>query len=171
MPTIYHKEGLIDRFEEVVLPERYFYAPTTSPVSISTYASDTAPEPGCANIEMDVMYKSGNKERVIHYFPGDIIPGQVYYLPDGTQLPIVNYTPTGGSLSTSFAAGHIKQKTSNAIICKIVAKDSLPFMSGFEVGTSFVNAKSLTQNHYITFSHNTLQYLHGKPWVTIQQQG
>lgn len=171
MPNIYHQAGLIDRFEEVVLPERYFYAPTTSPVSISTYASETTPDFACANIEMDVLYgDKGYKERVVHYFPGDIIPREVLYLADGMMLTISKYTPAGGSEAASFAAGHIKRKEDKAVICKIVAKDSLPFMSGFEVGTSFTNAKSLTQNQYITFSHNTLQYLHGKPWVTIKQK-
>lgn len=171
MPTIYNQAGLIDKFEEVVLNERYFYTPTTSPVSVSTYASETTPELASANIEMDVLYGDKNhKARVVHYFPGDIIDREVPYLADGTMLTIAKYTPDGGSESANFAAGHIKRKGDKAVICKIVAKDSLPYMSGFEIGTSFMNPLSLTENHWLIFAHNTLQYLHGKPWITIKQK-
>ena len=170
MPNIYHQVGLIDKFEEVVLPERYFYIPETNAVPVATYATETTPDLASANIEMDVMYGDSHKGRVVHYFPGDIIDREVPYLADGTMLTIAKYTPDGGSESANFAAGHIKRKGDKAVICKIVAKDSLPYMSGFEIGTSFMNPKSLTENHWLIFAHNTLQYLHGKPWVTIKQK-
>ena len=53
------------------------------------------------------------------------------------------------------------------IICKIVVKLP-PFMSAFEVGTSFFNPRSLTENHYLTFGHNTLAALKNYPFVTLR---
>ena len=47
-------------------------------------------------------------------------------------------------------------------------KRSIPYMSAFEVGTSFFNPKSLTENHYLTFGHNSLEYLKQYPLVTIK---
>ena len=41
-------------------------------------------------------------------------------------------------------------------------------MSAFEVGTSFFNPKSLTENHYLTFGHNTIEYLKAYPMVTVK---
>ena len=41
-------------------------------------------------------------------------------------------------------------------------------MSAFEVDTSFFNAKSLTDNRYLTFGHNTLEYLKDKPMLTVR---
>lgn len=58
-------------------------------------------------------------------FPGDLIPAGVE-IPAGTA-----YTPD------------------EAVICKIVVKLP-PFMSAFEVGTSFFNPRSLTNNRYLT---------------------
>lgn len=55
----------------------------------------------------------------------------------------------------------------NSIVCKIVTKLP-PYMSAFEVGTSFFNPKSLTENHYLTFGHNTIQYLEAYPMVTVK---
>lgn len=54
------------------------------------------------------------------------------------------------------------------VICKIVTKLP-PYMSAFQVGTSFFNAKSLTTNQYLTFGHNTIEYLKGYPLVTVKQ--
>lgn len=34
--------------------------------------------------------------------------------------------------------------------------------------TSFFNAKSLTENHYLTFGHNTLEYLKNYPMITVR---
>ena len=55
------------------------------------------------------------------------------------------------------------------IIAKIMVKLP-PYMSAFEVGTSFFNAKSLTENHYLTFGHNTIEYLKAYPFVTIKSE-
>lgn len=55
----------------------------------------------------------------------------------------------------------------DSIVCKIVTKLP-PYMSAFEVGTSFFNPKSLTENHYLTFGHNTIEYLKAYPMVTVK---
>ena len=53
------------------------------------------------------------------------------------------------------------------IACKIMHKNSVPYMSAFEVGTSFFNPKSLTENHYLTFGRNELEHLANYPFITI----
>ena len=52
------------------------------------------------------------------------------------------------------------------IIAKVVTKLP-PYMSAFEVGTSFFNPRSLTENHYLTFGHNSLEYLYAHPFVRV----
>lgn len=79
-----------------------------------------------------------------HVFPGDLIPtGQAFganeaYAPDST------------------------------ILFKIMHKRSVPYMSGFEVGTSFFNPRSLTTNNYLTWGTNTLEYLKEYPFITVK---
>jgi len=80
-----------------------------------------------------------------HYYPGDLI--------------LVGDTAPAGTSYTQ----------SGKIICKVISKDLPPYCSGFSVGTSFFNAKSLTTNSYLTFSHNTLEHLAGKPFITIEE--
>ena len=79
-----------------------------------------------------------------HYFAGDLIKA-------GDTAP----------KGTSY-------QEDDSIICKIVTKLP-PYMSAFEVGTSFFNPKSLTTNHYLTFGHNTIEYLKAYPLVTVKK--
>lgn len=52
------------------------------------------------------------------------------------------------------------------IICKIYTKLP-PYMSAFNVGTSFFNASNLSTNMYQTWGHNTLEALDSEAIVTV----
>ena len=81
----------------------------------------------------------------IHYFAGD-------------HIKVGDEAPAGTSYQED-----------DKIIAKIMIKLP-PYMSAFEVGTSFFNPKSLTENHYLTFGHNTIEYLKAYPFVTIKSE-
>lgn len=81
---------------------------------------------------------------ITHVFPGDLLPDGATYLANET------YT------------------VNSNIICKVYVKLP-PIMSGFEVGTSFFNAKALNENNYLTWGHNTLQHLYNYPFITVKK--
>lgn len=98
---------------------------------------------------------------------------------DGTVRAIEEMTLTkegatkhvfGGELiPTGFTVAANKSYTPNdKILCKVVHQKSAPFMSGFEVGTSFYNPKALLETNYLTWGHNTLQYLKNYPFITVK---
>jgi hypothetical protein len=164
LPTIFHKDGLIDKFEQEVLPSRYFGTVITLG-NIASF-SDATPEPGKPLNSGTNEYTPGTGnvngtvrslvERTItlgeddfHVFPGDEIPA------DSTVADDVG----------DFETGEVYIEDSN-IIAKVMVKLP-PFMSAFEVGTSFYNPKSLTENHYLTWGHNTLNYLKNYPMIKI----
>lgn len=91
---------------------------------------------------IEIDYGSGSSK--VHLFPGDLLPNSTAYLANET------YTQD------------------ETVICKILHKRSVPFMSAFEVGTSFYNPKSLTENHYLTFGHNSIEYLKQYPFITLK---
>lgn len=128
LPTIFHKDGLVDKFEQYTLPARYFGA-----VNSGTKQGDGATVRSL--IEQDIGKN--------HYFAGDLIKSG-------------DTAPAGTSYTVD-----------DKIICKVVTKLP-PYMSAFEVGTSFFNPKSLTENHYLTFGRNTLEYLKNYPMITIK---
>ena len=164
LPTIFHKEGLVDKFEEDIMPSRYFGTVITS-TNVGDFSASTptagkpidsdddtyVPGVGNANgtirslVEKDVTVSA----TAYHVFPGDEIPA-------GATI----------KASGNFEYGEVYIEQAD-VICKVMVKLP-PYMSAFEVGTSFFNAKSLTENHYLTFGHNTLEYLKNYPMITVK---
>lgn len=147
LPTIFHKEGLVDKFDEYVLPSRYFgKAVTASDIGEGKIiGADGAYDSTKGTLRAAAEFDYNN----VHYFPGDALATS------GTYVAVV-----GGLDATQV---YIEDAT---VICKILTKLP-PYMSAFEVGTSFFNPKSLTENHYLTFGRNTLEYLKNYPMITV----
>lgn len=135
LPTIFHKDGLMDKFEEEVLPEKYF-----GDVNAAQVAANSNTGQYRSVLEKD--YTVSNV--VTHVFPGDKIPA-----------------------GAVIAAGEGYTAPAKDVICKVLVKLP-PYMSAFEVGTSFFNPKSLTESHFLTFGHNTIEYLKNYPFITVQ---
>ena len=142
VPTIFHKDGLIDKFAQHTLPARYFG-------SVNTSSGTT----GGANItvrsliEKDYNTVAPNEvgyDAKKHVFPGDLLPANTAY---------EAYETYGEDPS---------------VICKIYHKRSIPFMTAFETGTSFFNPRSLTETHYLIWGYNSLEHLQNYPFITVK---
>lgn len=151
LPTIFHKEGLVDKMDEDVIPEKYFGRAVAASdkgsgkVIDASGVYDNTKGTLRARVEKDVTVSAV----AYHVFPGDEIPNG----------------------ATVKASGNFEEAevyvAENNIICKVLVKLP-PMMSAFEVGTSFFNPRSLTENHYLTWGHNTLQYLKNYPFITVK---
>lgn len=128
MPVIFHKEGLLNEFDQEVLPARYF----------GTVLSTAGTSDGTQRTLVEGDF--GGK----HIFPGDLIPSGAAYLANEAY------------------------EEDDTIAFKLIHKRSVPFMSAFEVATSFFNPKSLTENHYLTWGYNDLDYLANYPFITAR---
>lgn len=142
MPTIFHKEGLMDKFAQHTLAPRFFG-------NVNTSAGTT----GGTNITIrSLIEKDYNTvepsqsgyDAKKHIFPGDLLPA-----------------------NTSYEA-YETYSEDQSIVCKIYHKDSVPFMTAFETGTEFFNPRSLTSTHYLIWGYNTLEYLKNYPFVTVK---
>lgn len=169
LPVIFHKDGLVGEFEQHVIPSYFFGTPvgkehneqTTDPnnttirtriekrfdlPSVATGASGkTAATTEAKRIENKAKMDKNGVWYVI-CDAGDIIPGGVDYYEDEAY------------------------EAKDDIAFKLIHKRSIPFMSAFTVGTSFFNPRALLTNHYLTFGHNTLEYLRSKPFITVKTQ-
>ena len=150
LPTIFHKDGLIDKFEEEIMPARYFgRVLTADDAKASGIIANNVVVAGKgvrSRIEKDITIS----ETAYHVFPGDLIPA-------GAKVG-------GASAQFAYTDAYVEDAD---IICKVLVKLP-PYMSAFEVGTSFFNPKSLTENHYLTFGHNTIEYLENYPFITVK---
>ena len=85
------------------------------------------------------------------------VGGQTYHLFAGDKFPVGAVVASGDGYDVN-----------PNIIAKVVTKLP-PYMSAFEVGTSFFNPRSLTENHYLTFGHNELEHLYAHPFVRVME--
>lgn len=142
VPTIFHKDGLIDKFAENVLPARYFGTVNTS--GGTTSATNLTIR---SLIEKDYNTVEPNKsgyDAKKHIFPGDLLPA-----------------------NTKYEANETYTQDSN-IVFKAYHKRSIPFMTAFETGTEFFNQRSLTQTHYLIWGYNDLETLKNYPFITFK---
>ena len=142
LPTIFHKEGLIDKFAQHTLPARYF-----GNVNVSGGTTGASNITVRSLIEKDYNTVEPNQpgyDAKKHVFPGDLLPGNTKYEANETY------------------------GEDSSIVCKIYHKDSVPFMTAFETGTEFFNPRSLTETHYLIWGYNELEYLKNYPFVTVK---
>lgn len=167
LPTMFHKEGLVDKFEEEILPARYFGTVITAS-NVSTYSAST-PAAGKPLTTTTGVYVPGTNHangRVYSLVEKEVtVSGTTYHVFAGDEIPgNAKVLATGGN----FDYGEVAINDAK-IICKVMHKRSVPFMSAFEVGTSFFNGRSLTENHYLTWGHNTLEYLKSYPFIVVKE--
>ena len=141
LPTIFHKDGLFDGFKHV-LPSHYFGNVNTS--GGTTGSANTTIR---SLIEKDyntVKRDHPDYDASKHIFPSDLLPSNTAYGANET------YT------------------TDDSVVFKMYHKNAVPFMSAFEVATSFYNPKSLTENRYLTWGFSTLERLKNYPFITYK---
>lgn len=129
VPTIFHKDGLVDKFAEDVLNEDYF----------GTINSSSG---------------TGDGSTIFAYEEGDF---------GSNHLIAGELIPSGAA----YAANKAYTKD-DKVIAKIIVEWP-PFMSAFQVGTEFFNPRSLTKTRYLTWGHNTLDYLAAYPFITLSE--
>ena len=145
LPTIFHKDGLNFADKVVLLPSRYF-----GEVGKVTGQAITANGTQRSLKEQDVKDPE-NEKKSIHLFPGDVIPTGVA-LANTTEILVPFYVEKGD------------------IICKVIHKNAIPFMSAFETATDFFNPKALTETHYLTWGYSEPDYLQNYPFITIYEK-
>ena len=156
VPTIFHKDGLIDKFAEHVLPARYFGNVKTSGTTGTdnkTIRSLIEKDYNTKTVNGSVVPMEPNEagyDASKHIFPGDLLPDNTPYDVDENGNPTVyEEDPT--------------------IIFKVYHKNSIPFMTAFETGTEFFNPRSLTQTHYLIWGYNKLESLKNYPFITAKK--
>lgn len=142
LPTIFHNDGLIDKFAQHTLPARYFgnvntVGGTTGGTNITIRSLI---EKDYNTVEPDQVGYDASK----HIFPGDLLPINTAYEANET------YSEDG------------------SVVFKVYHKNSVPFMTAFETGTEFFNPRALTNTHYLIWGYNGLESLKNYPFITAK---
>ena len=168
LPTIFHSDiNAKGGFKEYDLPEKWFGSPATADYSLPT----SKPAKVTKRILVSGWYTVGDTgalailskptDKTVFLWAGDEVPytGQIY------KDEVRKLTITVAA--TSIKAEH-HYTVDEDIAFMLVHSSALPFMSGFETGTEFWNARSLTSNHYLIFGHNNLEFIEEYPRIRVK---
>lgn len=162
LPTMYHKDigfdGSLKKFE---LTSKWFGNKATVDLELP----NAAPAEPVNYILKSGWYDVSGEEvtlvnkpsaTAVYFWAGDEVPYTGEEIKDYSRG--ISVTVVSTKLSSDYY--YIKDST---IAFMLVHKEALPFMSGFETGTQFWNARSLTNNNYLIWGHNELEFLKEYP--------
>lgn len=135
------KDGLLELKRENVLPARYFG---------TVNASSTTATAGTRALKHLVIEETSGGVTTVHRYRA------------GDQIKVGLTVPAGASYQETSAPG-----TDGSIICKVIHKDSAPYMAAFETTSEFFNAKNLSTNKYLHFGLSDLKHREDLPWLTV----
>ena len=170
LPTIFHKEDLLEN--GIVLPARYFGTRKTITGDAHADGTDKYRAEMEAFIPVDATGKySANGTNVVHVFPGDVLPNLTPISSEGTADYLTKeFTVNGVKRTIQYYTDVRAYQVDPTIICKLVHKDAVKYLSSFETATEFWNPKNLTTNRYLTWAYAKPQLLNGYPFITIKAQ-
>lgn len=166
LPSIFHNSELEASFVGDDMVPKYWGIVITSS-NVSTYSAST-PTTGKPIKSSDSTYVPGTNHAngclraVVE--KSVTVGGTAYHVFPGEEIPAGATVKATGN----FELGEV-YIVQDDIIGKVYIKLP-PYMSAFQVGTSFFNPKSLTENHYLTFGHNTLEHLKNYPFITLKKK-
>jgi len=166
LPTIYHKEDLLKAGR--VLPARYFGTPTAAGTANGT--TDRAAGEYKIRVNVSGAY-AANGTVLKNVFPGDVLPSGTPIVAAGTALTTAAWATTYNGRSytfTVYSTVHAYTEDST-IICKIMHKNGVRYLSSFETSTEFWNPKNLTTNRYLTWMYADPQHLSNYPFITVKE--
>lgn len=163
LPTIFHKDELLKKGH--VLPARYFGSATAAGTANGT--TDRAMDEYKIRVDGTGAY-SATGTVLKNVFPGDILPQGTPIVAHTTALTTASWTTTYNGRGYTFQVySTVHAYTEDGdIICKIVHKNGVRYLSSFETSTEFWNPKNLTTNRYLTWMFAKPQHLANYPFIT-----
>lgn len=168
LPTIFHNDINADGgFKEYDLPAKWFGVPATTDLTLPTSKpasiTNRILKSGWYDVVTAITISMEEKPtaNTVYLWAGDEVPykGQVY----NDYARGVTVTVTSTTLSKDYY-----YTVDKSIAFVLIHSNALPFMSGFETGTEFWNARSLTNTNYLIFGHNNLEFLEEYPRIRVR---
>lgn len=172
LPTIFHKENLLKTGRS--LPAYYFGGTPASGTSVADGTTVRSLKEYVILVDTSGDYTTSTSgANLVHVFPGDLLPNKTPITSYRTGDSFTKYTASsfrdqGYTQTVSCATRACAYVANEKIICKIIHKDAIKYLSSFETGTEFWNPKNLTTNRYLTWAYADPNILLGYPLITLK---
>lgn len=164
LPTIFHKDDLLK--DGKVLDSHYFGKETLSGATADGSTIRSRREYFIPVNNSGEYAAAGPK--VLHVFPGDLLPNKTPVQATGVDtFADITATINGVSRKVSVCTSAFAYTSDTKVICKIIHKDAIKYLSSFETSTQFWNPKNLTTNRYLTWAYAEPETLDGYPLITV----
>lgn len=145
LPTIFNKAGLMDKFEQNVLPTRYFGS-----------VVDTTSLPSSLTVQSNGKIKIGT----------DYVGATIRTMEEDTFTSGHKFAGEALAIGDEFVPGKAYYEDED-IICKVITKDTIKYLASFETATDFFNPQSLTTSKMLIWGFSEPTRLLGQPCVTV----
>lgn len=146
LPTIFNKAGLMDKFEQNILPARYFgdiVGSTSLPTGL-TLGTDGLVAIGTSYAGAPIRTMEEDTFTSGHKFAGEALAAGDKFVPGKAYIE------------------------NEDIICKVITKDTIKYMAAFETATEFFNPQALVTSKMLVFGFSEPTRLLGQPCVTVK---
>ena len=165
LTTIYHDENLLKRGH--IMPTRYFNTFVLGTKTTADGTSVISRREYFIPVDAQGAYAAAGPN-VKHVFPGDLLPNKTPIQATGADtFASITTTINGKSRTVKACTSAFAAILQPNVICKLVHKDAIKYMSSFETGTEFWNPKNLSTNRYLTWAYAEPETLDGYPIITI----
>ena len=168
LPTVFHDEGLkrLLMSGKKITP-RYFGAAVTTSVNADGTTNRASAEYAIRVNASGEYAAAGTAFKNV--FPGDLLPKGTPIVAPGTAETSakVEFTVNGRKVTVHTYSTVHSYVADPTVICKVIHKDSVKYLSSFETETEFWNPKNLRTNRYLTWMYADPEYLAAYPFITV----
>lgn len=146
LPTIFNKAGLMDKFEQNILPAKYFgdiVGSTSLPTGL-TLGTDGLVAIGSSYAGAPIRTMEEDTFTSGHKFAGEALAAGDKFVPGKVYIE------------------------NEDIICKVITKDTIKYMAAFETATEFFNPQALVTSKMLVWGFSEPTRLLGQPCVTVK---
>lgn len=152
LPTIFNKEGLMEKMNQEILPKRWFghKVAAADKGSGKVIDGDGVYDNTKGTLRSLVEKEYTVSQTTYHVFPGDALVNGATVKDSG-----------------NFEENEVYVEDAD-IICKIVHKSGIVYMAAYESQESFYNQRSKVTNFYLHFMYSNPTYLKNYPFLTVK---
>ena len=168
LPSIFHDEKLLKVLKNGDVRDSHYFG--TSALGSVTTANGTTIR---ARREYFIPVNASGEyaeagSKVFHVFPGDVLPNKTPINATGIDtFTDITATINGKSRTVSACTSAFAYVEDSKVICKIIHKEAIKYLSSFETGSEFWNPRNLSTNRYLTWAYAEPETLDGYPLITI----